>query len=132
MSRCTHGTERSPVTTKHAKRLARTKGTVSAKKKGTSRLTGASRPLAPAGYEQLLTQLKSRIRAAQLNAARAVNAELVVLYWSIGRDILDRQEKEGFSPRNLKYMRAFADAWPTEAIVQAPLAPNRSAPCVTS
>jgi predicted nuclease of restriction endonuclease-like (RecB) superfamily len=29
---------------------------------------------------------------------------------------------KGFSPRNLKYMRAFADAWPTEAIVQAPLA----------
>ena len=118
---------------------------MTAKKKGTSRLAvGASLSLAPAGYEQLLTQLKSRIRAAQLNAARAVNAELVLLYWSIGRDILDRQEKEGwgahvidrlsadllrdfpdmkgFSPRNLKYMRAFADAWPTEAIVQAPLA----------
>ena len=50
---------------------------------------GASRALAPAGYDQLLMQLKSRIRAAQLKAARAVNAELVVLYWSIGRDILD-------------------------------------------
>lgn len=128
------------MSTKHAKRLAGTKVTVSAKKKGTSRLTGASRPLAPAGYEQLLTQLETRIRGAQLNAARAVNAELVLVYWSIGRDILDRQEREGwgahvidrlsadllqafpemkgFSPRNLKYMRAFAHAWPAESIVQ--------------
>jgi predicted nuclease of restriction endonuclease-like (RecB) superfamily len=67
-----------------------------------------------------------------------------VLYWQIGRDILDRQEREkwgakvidrlatdlkrsfpdmkGFSPRNLKYMRAFAEAWPEEPIVQAVLA----------
>jgi len=67
-----------------------------------------------------------------------------MLYWQIGRDILDRQEREkwgakvidrlatdlkrsfpdmkGFSPRNLKYMRAFAEAWPEEPIVQAVLA----------
>jgi hypothetical protein len=66
------------------------------------------------------------------------------LYWQIGRDILTRQEHEGWgtkvidrlatdlrraypemtglSPRNLKYMRAFAQAWPEERIVQAPLA----------
>ncbi|HWF12077.1 MAG TPA: DUF1016 N-terminal domain-containing protein [Bryobacteraceae bacterium] len=70
----------------------------------------------------------------------AVNRELVLLYWQLGRDILDRQQREnwgakvidrlaadlkrafpdmkGFSPRNLKYMRAFAEAWPDEAIVQ--------------
>jgi uncharacterized protein YecE (DUF72 family) len=29
-------------------------------------------------------------------------------------------EMKGFSPRNLKYMRAFAEAWPEEAFVQAP------------
>jgi predicted nuclease of restriction endonuclease-like (RecB) superfamily len=62
----------------------------------------------------------------------------------IGRDILDRQNREswgakvidrlamdlkrsfpdmkGFSPRNLKYLRAFAEAWRDEAIVQAVLA----------
>ena len=85
------------MTTRRTKRLGRAKVTVSAKKKGPSRLAiGTSRALAPAGYEQLLMQLKSRIRAAQLKAARAVNAELVVLYWSIGRDILDRQKKEGW------------------------------------
>ncbi|MEB2258961.1 PDDEXK nuclease domain-containing protein, partial [Xanthomonas campestris pv. campestris] len=70
--------------------------------------------------------------------------ELVGLYWQIGRDILARQaeqgwgakvierlahdlraafpEMKGFSPRNLKYMRAFAEAWPDESFVQAVLA----------
>jgi predicted nuclease of restriction endonuclease-like (RecB) superfamily len=94
----------------------------------------------PAGYPAFLAELKDRIRAAQLRAAVAVNSELVLLYWRIGRDVLRRQTDEGwgakvidrlgkdlqsafpgvagFSPRNLKYMRAFAEAWPDEAIVQ--------------
>src|SRR5580658_8347219 len=97
-------------------------------------------PLAPDSYGQFLADLKGRIRAAQLRASLAVNRELVLLYWQIGRDIHDRQEREnwgakvierlaadlkrafpdmkGFSPRNLKYMRAFGEAWPDEAIVQ--------------
>ncbi len=76
--------------------------------------------------------MKQRIRAAQLRASVSVNRELVLLYWSIGQEILIRQAKEnwgskvmdrlaadlkrafpemkGFSPRNLKYMRAFAEA----------------------
>ncbi len=70
----------------------------------------------------------------------AVNRELVLLYWQIGRDILARQasqgwgakvidrlahdlrnafpEMKGFSPRNLKYMRAVAEAWPEPEFVQ--------------
>ena len=98
----------------------------------------------PDSYGQFLAELKSRIQAAQSRASLAVNRELVLLYWQIGRDILDRQEREkwgakvidrlatdlkrsfpdmkGFSPRNLKYMRAFAEAWPEEPIVQAVLA----------
>jgi len=80
------------------------------------------------------------VRAAQLRASLAVNRELVLLYWGIGRDILARQKEQGwgakiidrlaadlrqefpevtgFSPRNLKYMRALAEAWPDEPIVQ--------------
>lgn len=95
---------------------------------------------APAGYAAFLADVKARVRAAQVKAALAVNAELVLLYWSLGRDILARQEEErwgaqvidrlsadlraafpemqGFSPRNLKYMRAFAAAWPELEIVQ--------------
>ncbi len=91
-------------------------------------------------YASLLVELKERIRTARLKAAVAVNQELILLYWSIGRDILDRQsaagwgarvidrlaadlrrdfpEMTGLSPRNLKYMRAFADAFPDREIVQ--------------
>ena len=94
----------------------------------------------PEGYREFLLGLKLRIQQAQLKAALAVNRELILLYWQIGRDILERQERagwgariverlaqdlhrefpevKGFSPRNFKYMRAFAEAWPDEAIVQ--------------
>jgi predicted nuclease of restriction endonuclease-like (RecB) superfamily len=91
-------------------------------------------------YDRFLQDLKDRIRKAQVRAALAVNCELVLLYWQIGRDILIRQQHQGwgakvidrlahdlqsefpgikgFSARNLKYMRAFAEAYPEEAIVQ--------------
>jgi hypothetical protein len=51
-----------------------------------------TKPLAPDSYGQFLADLKGRIQAAQLRASRAVNRELVLLYWQIGRDVLDRQE----------------------------------------
>ena len=98
----------------------------------------------PSGYADWLVDLKARIHSAQQRAALAVNRELVLLYWQIGRDILARQaeqgwgakvierlahdlrtafpEMKGFSPRNLKYMRAFGEAWPDEEFVQAVLA----------
>ena len=46
-------------------------------------------------YASLLAELKERIRTARLKAAVAVNEELILLYWSIGRDILDRQTAAG-------------------------------------
>ncbi len=95
-------------------------------------------------YAQLLDTLKLRIRTARLRAAVAVNEELILLYWGIGRDILERQgvsgwgakivdrlsvdlkrdfpEMTGFSPRNLKYMRALAEAFPDREIVQQVIA----------
>lgn len=90
-------------------------------------------------YFALLSGLKKRIRSAQIKATLAVNKELILLYWQIGREILARQQVEGwggkvidrlakdlkrefpdmkgFSSRNLKYMRAFAEAWPEEQFV---------------
>lgn len=104
----------------------------------------ASLTPAPRGYADWLADLKRRIHTAQQRAALAVNRELVRLYWQIGRDILTRQgeqgwgakvvdrlahdlhiafpDMKGFSPRNLKYMRAFAEAWPDESFVQEVLA----------
>jgi predicted nuclease of restriction endonuclease-like (RecB) superfamily len=99
---------------------------------------------APEGYADWLAELKGRIHRAQQRATLAVNRELITLYWQIGRDILERQarqgwgakvidrlshdlrtafpEMQGFSPRNLKYMRAFAEAWSDAEFVQAVLA----------
>lgn len=95
-------------------------------------------------YNSFLQTLKERIQSAQGRAALAVNRELVVLYWQIGHDILVEQQQrgwgakvidqlaadlrqafpgtKGFSPRNLKYMRAFAEAWPDQEFVQESLA----------
>lgn len=96
----------------------------------------------PAGadYAAWLNDLKARVASARQRAALAVSQELVLLYWQIGRDIAQRQQAQGwgakvidrlardlrsafpdmrgFSPRNLKYMRAFAQAWPDGEFVQ--------------
>ena len=96
--------------------------------------------LLPTGYDHFLQELKERIRRAQIRAALAVNRELVLLYWQIGREILFQQQQQGwgakvinqlakdlkkafpemkgFSRTNLLYMRAFAQAYPDEQFVQ--------------
>jgi predicted nuclease of restriction endonuclease-like (RecB) superfamily len=92
------------------------------------------------GYEEFLHDLKARIRSAQIKATLSVNRELILLYWQTGRDILKHQKEkgwgakvidrlavdlhhafpeiQGFSPRNLKYMRAFSEAYPDAQFVQ--------------
>jgi len=83
----------------------------------------------PADYSQLLAEVKERIHSAQVAALRAVNTELVGLYWGLGRMIVERQVQSawgksvverlsqdlrrefpgvaGFSVQNLWYMRQF-------------------------
>jgi predicted nuclease of restriction endonuclease-like (RecB) superfamily len=53
-------------------------------------------PALPDDYSQLLAQLKREIGAARTRAALAVNEELIGLYWRIGSEILERQEREGW------------------------------------
>ena len=104
----------------------------------------ATPPLAlPEGYADWLTQLKGQIAQARQRAALAVNAELVQLYGSIGRDILQRQQTQGWgakvidhlardlkdafpdmrgwSPSNLKYMQFFAQHCPNGQFGQQPV-----------
>ena len=50
----------------------------------------------PRGYAELLDDLKTRIRAAQVKAVLAVNRELIQLYWDTGRIIVQRQERDGW------------------------------------
>jgi len=98
----------------------------------------------PSWYGDLLDSVAERFSAGSRRAVSAVNAELLTTYWHVGQDILDRQRRKGwgaavidrlsadlrerfpsakgFSPRNLRYIRAFADAWDEPAILQAPLA----------
>jgi predicted nuclease of restriction endonuclease-like (RecB) superfamily len=107
----------------------------------------------PAGYLELLSGLKERVRTARLQAAIAVNRDLVLLYWEIGRQVLERQQHEGwgakvidrlaqdlraafpemkgFSSRNLKYMRALAEAFPDKTFVQEALAQITWYHCIT-
>jgi predicted nuclease of restriction endonuclease-like (RecB) superfamily len=47
-------------------------------------------------YKKLLVDIKTRVRNVRISAARTVNKELIKLYWSIGRDILEKQEKLGW------------------------------------
>ncbi|MEJ7138496.1 PDDEXK nuclease domain-containing protein [Amphibiibacter pelophylacis] len=94
----------------------------------------------PRDYADWLADIKARVATARQRAALAANAELIRLYWHIGNDILQRQqtatwgdkvlqrlasdlreafpEMKGFSLANLKFMRAFAQAWPDAAIGQ--------------
>ena len=94
----------------------------------------------PAGYPELLEDLKRTVASARWRAQRAVNTELLGLYWRLGHAILSRQQAEGWGTRvidrlsadlraafpemrglsrsNLFYMRSLAAAWPEDAIVQ--------------
>lgn len=98
----------------------------------------------PGWYPELLDSVSQHITTGRHRAVRAANGELLRTYWSIGREILARQDAEGwgskvidrlatdlkarhpgatgFSPRNLKYMRALAAAWSEQAFVQRSVA----------
>lgn len=97
-----------------------------------------------ADYAAWLGGLKSRIQSARLSAARAVNRELILLYWDIGRGIVEKQETHGwgqavidrlsqdlcaafpavtgFSPRNLRNMKQFYVAYSTPEFWQQAVA----------
>ena len=82
-----------------------------------------------ADYAVWLAEVKTRIQSARISAARAVNRDLILLYWDIGRGIVEKQEQlgwgksvvdrlsrdlraafptvTGFSPRNLWDMKRF-------------------------
>jgi len=98
----------------------------------------------PEGYTGFLVEIKEQIKQERLKAVISANSALVLMYWNIGRSILNRQNREGwgakvidrlsvdlkyefpemngFSSRNLKYMRKFAECWPDISIVQELLA----------
>lgn len=109
----------------------------------------AAREHLPADYPAFFEALKARIQRARLTAAVAVNRELIATYWDLGREIIERQEQEGwgasviarlsadlraafpgvkgFTERNIAYARAFYLAYTRDvrehaAILQQPVA----------
>ena len=84
-------------------------------------------------YRQFIEDLKGRVTAARISAGRAVNRDLILLYWDIGRAIVEKQQAlswgesvvemisadlrqafpgmSGFLPRNVWYMRRFYEAY---------------------
>jgi len=91
-------------------------------------------------YLKILDELKNKIKDAQVKAALSVNSQLVLLYWEIGKTVLERQKQagwgakivqnlakdlqssfpgmKGLSDRNLKYMRKFAQTYSDFEFVQ--------------
>ncbi|TWI75645.1 putative nuclease of restriction endonuclease-like (RecB) superfamily [Desulfobotulus alkaliphilus] len=94
----------------------------------------------PGDYANFLKQVKHRVKTERLKAVLSANVAQILMYWDIGRDILEKQEQSGwgariidrlsvdlreafpemngFSVRNLKDMRKFAECWPDREIVQ--------------
>ena len=91
-------------------------------------------------YLKFIEEVKFVFQKQRISVVLNANSSLICLYWNIGRTILKKQEEEGwgakiidrmakdlkdafpemsgFSPRNIKYMRRFAESWPDYEIVQ--------------
>ncbi|SKC20634.1 DUF1016 N-terminal domain-containing protein [Dyadobacter psychrophilus] len=94
-------------------------------------------------YPETLSEIKVNIHQSTLRSELAANAEMILLYWTIGKTILDQQKvagrgakviehladdlrrafpgMKGLSLRNLKYMRQFSAAYPDPGFVRKTL-----------
>ncbi len=101
-------------------------------------------------YPDLFNTIKARIRQAQIKASLSANAEMILMYWDIGRMIHERQQEKGwgsgviprlakdirndmpevkgFSGRNIGYMIRFAREYGSLSILQQPVAKLESSP----
>jgi predicted nuclease of restriction endonuclease-like (RecB) superfamily len=110
------------------------------KREGASFPIAANRAELPQEYSDLFEEIKTKVDGSRLRMVMAANTAMVVLYWEIGQLILQRQEQQGwgakvidrlshdlrdafpdmkgFSPRNLQFMRAFAELYLDSKIVK--------------
>lgn len=94
-------------------------------------------------YKSFLSNIKQRLKTAQIRAALAANSELIKFYWQLGAELIDKQkafkwgeqfleqfshdmrhafpEMQGFSKRNLEYMRQFALLYPKIEFTKQPV-----------
>jgi predicted nuclease of restriction endonuclease-like (RecB) superfamily len=98
------------------------------------------KPILPDSYTDLFQEIKEKVQQTRLRSVMAANSAMVHLYWEVGRSILLRQTEQGWgskvvrylaedlqialpdmrglSPRNLLFMRSFAQQWPDAEIVK--------------
>ncbi len=98
----------------------------------------------PDDYQKFISDIKNRINISRLTQIIKVNSSMILLYWDIGNSILQKQadlgwgakvidrmsydhkqefsDMSGFSPRNLKYMKKFAEVYTDIEIVQRTIA----------
>ena len=110
----------------------------------------APKDLLPEGYANWKKEIITMIEHSKLKAILSVNAEMLNLYWNIGKDILAKQEEQGwgakvitqlskdlsarfpedkgYSVTNLKYMRGFASNYPDFPYIRVQLAELRDLP----
>ena len=84
-------------------------------------------------YFRFIEEIKNEIKNRRISVVLSANSSMICMYWNIGRAVLEKQnqqgwgtkvidrmakdlkeafpEMSGFSPRNIKYMRKFADCW---------------------
>ncbi len=92
------------------------------------------------GYLSFIEEIKEQIHKQRVSIVLNANSSMICLYWNLGKAILQKQTEEGwgskvidriakdlkkafpdmsgFSPRNIKYMRKFAECWPDYEFVQ--------------
>lgn len=63
-----------------------------------------SKDIKSAAYTELLGTIKTRIAGAQYDALKAVNKELICLYWDVGRAIMERQQSEGWGKSVVEHL----------------------------
>ena len=111
------------------------------KEKGGEGFPTAPNPLEVGeNYLQFIENIKAKVKSQRMTIVLKANTSMICLYWNIGKAILEKQEKEGwgakvidrmskdlreafpdmkgFSPRNIKYMRKFAECWVDFEFVQ--------------
>lgn len=98
----------------------------------------------PKWYPDTLASVADKVTTGRIRAVAAVNRELIATYWAVGKELLTREtsegrgakvvlrlstdlkerfpEAQGFSPRNLRYMKAFAEVRPDATKLQQPVA----------
>lgn len=90
-------------------------------------------------YKSLLSDIKYKIKLSQVKIAIAANSQMLLVYWQLGRSILISQQQEGWgakiidrlsadlkkefpaikglSPRNLLYMKQFAEDYTVQTLI---------------